>query len=445
MNKYKTKALKEDLRRKRLEAIKKNDQPIMTGVKLNYKGDDKVFNVYKIPLECLVYNPYNGRIGTKVKTFEVNSRKLNPEIEEDILIIEEFLWDSKPDRNKKTLQSLLKDKQREYGIVSKNGYIIDGNRRASLLNRINNQRDELGKKQDVSHAKYFNAIILDDDADEKEILKLETTYQMGRDEKLEYNATEKYLKTKRLIDVGYTEDEIAIMMNTDKTTINKNLQILELMDSYLSLYEYDQMYAMLEKREGQFVDLNNYFKAYENRSGNAKTNWNPSDQDINDMLIISFDYIRAQYEGKEFRTIAQNGKSSVPKSIFAHQDLWNEFKARHFKAVDSIEEKHVEDYLKKEDIDANIVDVLSNRDDEWTDVVLDSLKENLKRSKNKLELVQQSDRPYLLLEKALNALKEIDLNQKGLFSEEALELIKEINSEAYYLRKSIDKELKNNG
>ena len=76
----------------------------MTGVRISYKGSDKVFNVYQIPLKYLVYNPYNGRIGTKVKTFEVNSRKLNPENEEDIKIIEEFLWDSKPDRNKKTLK-----------------------------------------------------------------------------------------------------------------------------------------------------------------------------------------------------------------------------------------------------------------------------------------------------------------------------------------------------
>lgn len=445
MSNFKTKALTEELRRKRLEEIKKNSKPIMTGVRLNYKGDDKLFDVYKIPLECLVYNPYNGRIGTKVNTFEVNSRKLNPENEEDILIIEEFLWDSKPDRNKKTLLSLLKDKQREYGIVSKNGYIIDGNRRASLLNKINNERDHYSKKQDVSHAQYFNAIILDDDADEKEILKLETTYQMGRDEKLDYNATEKYLKTKRLIDVGYTEDEIAIMMNTDKSTINKNLQILGMMDHYLASYDYNQMYSMLEKREGQFVDLNNYYNAYQNRSGNAKTNWNPSEEDINDMLAISFDYIRAQYEGKEFRTIAQNGKSSVPKSLFASKNIWEEFKERHFEIVDSIKERDIEEYLKKEAIHANIVDVLSNRDEEWTDKVTNPLTENLKRSKSKLELVQQADRPYLLLERALNALKEVDSNQKGLFTKEALDLVKEINSESYELRKCIEKELKSNG
>lgn len=439
-----TTALPEKLRIQKLEEIKKNHEPIMTGVRIQYKGAERIFDVYQIPLTYLVYNPYNGRIGTKVKTFEVNSKKLNPENEEDIKIIEEFLWDSKPDRNKKTLNSLLKDKQKEYGIVSKNGFIIDGNRRASLLNKIYRERATHGKNKDVEHCRFFNALILDDNADEKEILKLETTYQMGVDEKLDYNATEKYLKCKQLIEVGYNTKDIAGMMNESEVVIKKNLEILDLMDQYLDSYGYKDMYSMLEKREGQFVDLNNYAKSYEARSGNATTNWNPSDDEISDMISISFDYIRAQYEGKEFRTIAQNGRNSVPKSIFASEKLWKEFKQKHFDIVDTIDEEPIETYVNKNNIGGNIVDSLADRDEIWTSKVIKPIKENLKYSKSKLEIIQQADQPQLLLEKALSSLSEIDDKQSTLYTIAALNIVKQINSLTYELKKNIEKAIKKN-
>ncbi|PGX01048.1 MULTISPECIES: hypothetical protein [unclassified Bacillus (in: firmicutes)] len=437
----KTKALSEDLRIEKLNEIKKSE-PIMTGVKLFYKGQERKFDVYQIPLECLVYNPYNGRIGTKVKTFEVTSHKLNPENQNDISIIEQFLWDSKHDRNKKTLKSLLKIGQQEYGIVTKNGYIIDGNRRASLLNKINNNKEEYSKVYDVRPCSYFNAIILDDNVGQKEILQLETMYQMGREEKLDYNATEKYLKCQQLKEVGYSIEDIADMMGEGSSkNIQKYLDILELMDQYLDYYGYNNMYAMLDKREGQFVDLNNYEKAYRNRSGNAKTNWNPQDDDISEMLQISFDYIRAQYEGKEFRNIAKNGKSTVPQSFFASQKLWQEFRDKHFENVETIEEDPIDAFLSRANNDEEIIDSLTERDEEWTKKVINPIKENLKYSKSKLDNIQEADKPLTLLERAKNALLEIDEHQESLYSEDVLATIKEINNLAYTLSKTVKKQL----
>jgi hypothetical protein len=438
----KTTALSEDLRIQKLDEIKISESPIMTGVKLFYKGQERKFDVYQIPLEYLVYNPYNGRIGTKVKTFEVTSHKLNPENQDDINIIEQFLWDSKPDRNKKTLKSLLKIGQQEYGIVSKNGYIIDGNRRASILNKINNNKEEYSKNYDIRSCSYFNAIILDDNADQKEILQLETMYQMGREEKLDYNATEKYLKCQQLNEVGYSLDEIAEMMGESNTkNVQKYLDILELMDQYLDYYGYNNMYSMLDKREGPFVDLNNYEKAYRSKSGNAKTNWNPQDDDISEMLQISFDYICAQYEGKEFRNIAKNGKLSVPQSFFASKKLWDEFRDKHFETIEAIEEDSIEEFLSRASNDEEIIDSLTDRDEEWTKNVINPLTQNLKHTKDKLNNIQQADKPLTLLERAKSALLEIDETQASLYSENVLSTIKEINSLAYELSKTVKKQL----
>lgn len=437
------KALEEKLRIEKLKEIKENDTPIMTGVRIPYQGTEKEFSVYRIPLEYLVYNPYNGRIGTKVKTFEVKSHKLNPENLQDIEIIEKYLWDSRPERNKKTQESLIKFKQQEYGIVSRNGFIIDGNRRASLLNKIYRERKKHSKKHDVSHCAYFNAIILDDDADKKEILRLETTYQMGMDEKLDYNAPEKYLKCKELIDVGYSISDIAEMMSENEGNIKKNLEILKLMDLYLDYYDYKDMYSMLEKREGPFVDLNNYVKAYENRSGNAKTNWAPTQDDIDEMITISFDYIRAKYEGKEFRNIAQNGKGAIPKSFFANKKIWEDFQKSH-NAIEEIEEISVTEYLNKEGADKDISAVLAHRDKTWAKQAKPILEKNINISKRQLEDTQEADKPQELLLRAKKTLELIDTSHMSFHNEEIKGLVYEINSICWEFKKAIEKEQKKN-
>ena len=98
----------------------------------------------------------------------------------------------------------MKNGQQRYGIVTADGIIIDGNRRAMLLNRLFNTHEKLGfTYAQVEHCRYFLAIILPDDAEERDIQQLETIYQMGEDDKLDYNPIEKYLKCKELKTTDY--------------------------------------------------------------------------------------------------------------------------------------------------------------------------------------------------------------------------------------------------
>ena len=71
-----------------------------------------------------------------VHSWEMQHSELNPEDEKDAKKIEEFLWDSKKDRNNTTLSSIATEGQKIHGIVTIDGKIIDGNRRAMLLNKI---------------------------------------------------------------------------------------------------------------------------------------------------------------------------------------------------------------------------------------------------------------------------------------------------------------------
>ena len=201
-------------RKQALIDLQASKEPAMTGITMTYNGEIRTFAAYRIPSDILVYNPYNGRIGSEVKSYERQHHRLDPENPADIKIIEDFLWRSKISANEATMQSLLKDHQKQYGIVTADGMIVDGNRRASLMNRL--WRDPSVNANDKQHCRFFLAIILPQDADKKEIIRLETTYQMGEEAKLDYNPIEKYLKCGDLIEAGFTESEIADFMNIPK-------------------------------------------------------------------------------------------------------------------------------------------------------------------------------------------------------------------------------------
>jgi len=423
--------MEEALRVQKLEEIKQSSNPRMTGIRIPFQGDVCILNAYWIPLEYLIYNKYNGRIGSLVKSYERQNRPLNPEDPRDIAIIEEFLWESKPDRNNATMQSLVKDQQQQYGVVTDKGVIIDGNRRAFLLNKIYRERHKW-EKHNIDHCRYFLAVILDAGADPREISKLETIYQMGQDAKLDYNPIEKYLKCKDLKDVyKFSFDDIAEMMGEKPSQIKEWYEIMQLMENYLSHLEYDGIYTRLEKREGPFVDLYRYLNKY--KSGTSLVDWRYEDFDVADLEDVCFDYIRAQYEGKEFRYIAQTSKK---ESIFCRGDLWQDFLKDYRESTKTIKEPSVEE-IREKNPDADLSDLLQARDSDWITKVKNELEGNLRKSIHRMYELNEENQPLALLIRARDALRAIDVNSDSFYNEAAHELLTEINKISHEYKKLI--------
>lgn len=424
-------------RKAKLEELKTNNQnQAMTGIPLRYKGTTSPQIVWRIPLDYLIYNKYNGRIGTDVLSYEKQNGDLNAELDSDRAIIERFLYESKIDRNKTTMDSLLKIGQQRYGIVTADGIIVDGNRRAMLLNRLFRNHDEMGYSYtQVEHCRFFLAIILPDDAEEKDIQQLETIYQMGEDDKLDYNPIEKYLKCKRLKELEFSEKDIAGFMGEEESQIKKWLRILELMEDYLHEYEYDGIYTRLEKTEGPFVDLTNYLDAYKARGARARTDWAYSDIDISELKRVCFDYIRARYEGKEFRDIAKTGKEG---SIFFYRDLWKDFLEQHQRNTPPDEEtvEEVRENHPGEDLSL----LLRQRDLTWIENAKGQLKGNLNRFSIRLQNKRDANKPADLIERALSALKSVDYEQSSFIEDPHIkDMVKEINTLIWEMKKKLDR------
>jgi len=63
--------------------------------KIKWKDDSVYMNIYKIPLDYLIYNKYNGRILSRTKSLESHGKEISTETKEGKLLIEKLLWDSK--------------------------------------------------------------------------------------------------------------------------------------------------------------------------------------------------------------------------------------------------------------------------------------------------------------------------------------------------------------
>jgi hypothetical protein len=430
-------ALSSDARKKELDKIKASDDLIVrTGEKLKYGDGSKPFNVYRIDLDYVIYNPYNGRIGSLIKSHEEQYGKLNPEDDYDIKTIEKFLWESKADRNEKTEENLVKYHQQRFGIVTSDGVIIDGNRRAMLIRRIFKKRNAEYKNIDVEWARYFEAIILDEGAEERDIIRLETIYQMGEDEKLGYNAIEKYLKIKDLKANQFDLPDIADFMNEDLKQIEKWWETMQLMDGYLDYLGYSNIYTQLDKREDQFLNLNEWVKRYKGKSRSTMIDWDYSDDDVSDLKAIAFDYIRAMWEGKDFRNLANTSRKNP--GAFYYKETWDKLKEIHQKVEGvNTEEKSIEQYQQDyPDVDNKTI-LLEKRDQEWTEKVEAVLKEEIGRTQTMIRAKVNEDGQTKLLEEVLDLLESVDISSKGFANSANYELVDAIRKKAEEFKKML--------
>lgn len=412
--------MNKEIRIKKISEIKNQtplgEQEIMWQDKLDS------MSVYKIPLEYLIYNKYNGRILSRTKSLESQKKELDPETNEGKKIIEKLLWDSKPDRNKRTKEDIEKYGQKRVGIITRDGIIIDGNRRAMLLNQID--------KFD-----YFKAIVLPVTLEENpiEIEKLETSYQMGEDEKLGYNPIEKYLKTKNLKQKKVPVQQIANWMGESIPTINEYLAVMEIMDDYLDYLGYNGIFTQLDGREDQFINLTKWLKSFYG-GGSIKAFDGYKDSDVSDLKAIAFDYIRVKYEGKRFRYLGYGLKQN---HFFGDKQIWESFRDSHFENIEPI-------YDEEENIDLdsqNLTATLNDRDAQFRDKAQELLDDNLTEHQQKIYNQRHKDEPAKLIAKSIDAVN-VAKNNKNIETHEVIKKVKQLNEiTTNILQKKSPKEL----
>jgi hypothetical protein len=242
------------------------------------------------------------------------------------------------------------------------------------------------------------------------------------------------LKVKDLKRINFNEFDIAKMMGEKSSTIKEWYTIMELMDEYLEYLNFSGIYTRLDKKEDLFINLSKSLRQYVN--GSTKVKWEYNNLDVNELKIIAFNHIRANYEGKEFRKIVQ---PSAKDSIFCRsRELWDEFKKGHDKIMESYEEPDIEE-IRKKNPKEDLSKILRGVDADFEKSLKSQLIENVTGSLRYIDDLNSSNKPIELARRAKSTLYAIDTSQPlFLKSRELYQIIKDINEKTSRFLEIID-------
>ena len=378
-----------------------------------YKGKTRQEKVYEIPPNLLRFNYLNGRIGTEAIEFKaIHATDLGElSIDEANDIIHDWIWNKTAKDNKKTLEDIRDKSQIIPGVITRDGIVVDGNRRF-MISRILN-KDGLNRQ--------FKAIILDDtysDGGESEfqIKRLEAEIQMGQDEKVKYGAIEPYLRIMDFVD-NYIEstssqmtyDELCKIMSIKSIQeAKKKYRVGKLMVEYLKYIGFDKMWSRLENTEDLFIKLEFMYKIYTTGSG-GKAGWERDDDDIEKYKFLGFDLIRWNYnadtklkDGWDSKKIREKYfKNSQEKAIFSKKGIWNEFE-ENLESIEEIKVPEIKDIVKEEGLSHS--DAAKKIDNIWVQKASPLFKEALGKAESKLIDNENTNRPEQFLRDALDKL-----------------------------------------
>lgn len=271
------------------------------------------FDVYKIPIDLLVYNLNNGRMFMEVRKKENDDnidlsemKKIDPANYNNE--IESLIWETSEERNEYTKKDIQKFGQIEPGVILDDGTVIDGNRRFTCLRKLHREYPNDEKFS------YFLAAIIRVDGQQitnKLLKEYELRVQFGNDEKVDYKPINKFMSIYELIeknneDFDYTT--VGELINKKPGEINKICKTCKLVDEFLDYIEKPGEYQIAEEYNiyWPLEPLVTYFD-------NDGKNLTPVEQQKRKCLY--FDYLLTL----DVALMTQNLRDSLIKKVFKNK------------------------------------------------------------------------------------------------------------------------------
>jgi len=215
------------------------------------RGNTLDLEVIEIPIHLLSYNPNLGRIilerfGRK----ELRSSDLDVQqaaIQDCIRSEREFA------KFKKRIQV---EGQLDEGICTRDGTLINGNRRLTALRELHNEQPD-------GTFKHMRVAVLPTQMDTLDLYVLEVRLQMTPETRRRYGPIttlaqiRKGIKTLKL-SVG----EVANAMNKTEAEINQETTILGFVDEYLAFIGTPKQYKQLESGKGKYQHFKEFYELY---------------------------------------------------------------------------------------------------------------------------------------------------------------------------------------
>ena len=337
---------------------------------ISLKGQKKDLRIYVLPTELLFYNIRNGRFAAEYR--ELVKREgghLGPENQEDAKKIRDLLLNLDKKETIQTYEDIKIRGQWNCGIISEDGYLVDGNRRMSILSKL---------YEDTGQEKWKFI----------EVLKLKE----GVDSGLSLKSIVKTL-------YGYEDEE----------EINIKLKRLELIEQYLRFIGSPEKYSLVKNKHDHFIDLQNVIGQCK------KISYDP--EKIGKIKHVAFELIlEGKINSKDLRKIRQMVEQNITDAIDEIETASTELKPHLSKqeSIDKVTEDIIDEFEENEKEQSasmthfiNATDVLDVQNNEGKELLL--LNRAEKNLKPLLEYTgdELPKEAKLLIEKILQYSKEL--------------------------------------
>ena len=422
-----------------LDELKKNSTPIKEHP-FEYDGNPRhKGKVFKIRLDHLIFNQFNARIADELKTYQASAlgedHEYNEALEDKI---KDILW-SQGGKNKETEADLKKKGQLEPGVVTADGVIVSGNRRAMLLSRLNQE--------------YFEGVILDEayDGNKTMIVRLEASLQHRVVGSQEYGATAKQFAVYTMKEDHKLEcSEIAEDMNETIPKVKQYYDEMKTMLEYLKIIGTPHVYTNLRiqgnkgTKEETFRETNKHYNKMIGDKASLKLDWGYTEEDADKYKEIMYDYIRAYNLGAPalYRRI---GPGTIKqKGILSNQVIFNDFYEEHKKITNPVTEKleSFEEYADQPENDGlDPKQIADKRESKWIKDVGEGLLKNYQKYVEKIDALHREVEPEDKINKALS-------NLEGISSDDLLAIkespnlenvLTQLNSIQYHVKGFLEK------
>lgn len=357
-------------------------------VRVELAGEVKTLQVYKIPINYLIYNIRNGRFAAELLAKEERlNRKLDASVAEDAKMIQDLLLKQNESETEALKDDLRRNGQLDPGIITFDGAVINANRRMAILSLLFDQARE-------PKFQYLNVARLPQNVDEKDLWRIEAGLQFAKDFRLEYGPVNELLKLKEGINRGLTPKDISrsLLGRYTPKKVDEKLEILKLIESYLEFIGKPGEYYLVqdERNVEKFNSLQSIVVAPLKRNDKNKS-------EIAKLGTLAF--------------------LMIEKTDFSHWDI------RKLNKIAN-EQKATNELMK----------VYNPRDPRK--IPPDALVEAFKAAEEIVDDREQRDKPERLIKKALSAIQSIDPKSSKLREPSTQSLLNTLKEEVDTLHKS---------
>ena len=366
--------------------------------------------IYHVPLELLLYRRENGRISSSVKSYERLEGPINSLDSSDQTRLANLLFEKDPEKTAELVQLLYADGQRDPGIITVDGFLVNGNRRRAALEQLRKEHPNEDRFRSMK------VVILPGMGDEggpptiKEIEQIENRYQLQADGRAEYYAFDAALSIRDKELSGYTleeqmrDDPLYKMMpkrEFQRALAKRKKELLDplaCVDEYLEAIGRPGEYSAVSKGIGDprgrwqaFLDLSTSFVGHVS-TASKRAALSVSEEEAGQILQSAYAIIR-------MKDIPSFGKLHV---IMRDLKKYTQHGKEHLLKI-ATDVKHK---LPKEETTDQKGDGLPTEaiDSKWVNKYKTEITRNLVKARDAHEGGSEKDAPIVLLEDALKKL-----------------------------------------